>query len=80
MRVDVRLFATLAVYLPFPAEGAGARIEVPDGSTVGQVIRRLGIPDEFPRITLLNGLDADPEQPLHEGDTVSVFPPLAGGA
>ena len=80
MKVDVRLFATLAVYLPADEHGACARLEVPDGSTVGQVIRRLGIPDELPRITLLNGLDVEPEQRLHEGDTVSVFPPLAGGA
>lgn len=80
MKVEVKLFATLAIYLPAEEEGSSAVIEVADGGTVGQAIRRLGIPDETPRITLINGLDADPEQPLQDGDTLSVFPPLAGGA
>ena len=80
MKVEVKLFATLAIYLPAEEAGNGATIEVPDGSTVGQVTRQLGIPDELPHITLVNGRDADPEQPLGDGDSLSVFPPLAGGA
>ena len=80
MKVEVKLFATLAKYLPGGEDGGSATAEVPDGSTVGQLIRRLGIPDGMPRIVLINGLDADPEQPLHDGDALSVFPPLAGGA
>jgi len=80
MRVEVKLFATLASYLPDAGEGSSALIEVPPGTTVDQVTRRLGIPDAMPRITLVNGRDAGPEQPLHDGDALSVFPPLAGGA
>lgn len=79
MRVEVNLFATLAIYLPREA-GSSATLQVPDGFTVGQLIRRLGVPDGMPRIVLINGLDADPEQPLHDGDALSVFPPLAGGS
>ena len=80
MKVEVRLFSTLAAHLPVGGEGNTAIIEVPQGSTVDQVTRRLGIPDEMPRILLVNGRDADPADPLHEGDSLSVFPPLAGGA
>ena len=80
MKVEINLFATLAAYLPVGGEGNSAIIDVPHGSTVDQVARRLGIPDEMPRIVLVNGRDADPEQSLHDGDALSVFPPLAGGA
>lgn len=80
MKIEVKLFATLAAHLPVGGEGPSAIIEVPQGSTVNQVTRGLGIPDEMPRITLVNGRDADPAEALHDGDTLSVFPPLAGGA
>lgn len=80
MKVEVKLFATLAMYLPSGEQGGSAIIEVPDGSNVSQVIHRLGIPDEIPRVILINGLDGDSEQSLCDGDTLSVFPPLAGGA
>ncbi|MFQ5793322.1 MAG: MoaD/ThiS family protein, partial [Acidobacteriota bacterium] len=51
----------------------------PDGSTIRDVIQRLGIPEDIATITLVNGHDASSEQILNEGDTVSMFPPLAGG-
>jgi sulfur carrier protein len=79
VKIAVRLFATLTVHLP-TEEGNSATIDVPEGTTVDQVIRSLGIPDETPRIAVINGLDADPEESLQDGDTLSVFPPLAGGA
>ena len=49
------------------------------GATVVDLLRALGIPDEMPRIVLVNGHDAGDEQPLASGDVVSAFPPLAGG-
>ncbi|MFQ5897750.1 MAG: MoaD/ThiS family protein [Candidatus Methylomirabilia bacterium] len=79
MKIEVRLFATLAVYLPAGSERGGLILEVPDGSPVRQVVKSLGIPEELPAITLVNGLDADPDQGLRDGDVLSMFPPLAGG-
>ena len=55
-------------------------LDVPDGGTVADVARRLGIPADLARVVLVNGRDAAPEQPLAPGDVVSIFPPLAGGA
>ena len=79
MRVEVKLFATLASYLPEPSNGGSAIVDVPDGSTVRQLLRMLGIPEELPAIALVNGRDAVPEQVLEEGDVLTMFPPLAGG-
>lgn len=80
MNVEVRLFATLASFLPPTGRGGAALVDVPDGSTVRDVIRHLGIPSELERVTLVNGHDAEPAHPLRAGDVVTVFPPLAGGA
>ncbi|MGH7353370.1 MAG: MoaD/ThiS family protein [Candidatus Rokuibacteriota bacterium] len=77
--VEVRLFATLAAFLPADARGGATRLEVPEGTTPRELTRRLGIPPALERVTLVNGLDADPDRPLATEDVVTVFPPLAGG-
>ena len=55
------------------------RLDLPPGTTVGQVVHSLRIPADLERLTVVNGRDAAPEQPLVEGDVLSLFPPLAGG-
>lgn len=80
MRVEVRLFATLARYLPPDHHAGSAIVEVADGSTVADLAEALGIPASFSRIALVNDREADEDQPLGAGDVVTLFPPLAGGA
>lgn len=79
MRVEVRLFATLVPFLPRESRDGAAILEVSEGSTVHDVVRRLGIPADVERVTLLNGGDSTPDARLHDGDVLTVFPPLAGG-
>ncbi len=79
MKVAVHLTATLRAYLPPGARGDSVVLDVPDGTTVDQVVHSLRIPSELERLTVVNGLDATPGQRLVEGDVLSVFPPLAGG-
>jgi len=79
VRVEVRLFATLVSFLPPGNRDGAAILDVPDGSTIRDVVRRLGIPADLERVTLLNGADSVPEAPLRAGDVLTVFPPLAGG-
>ena len=79
MRIEVRLFATLVPYLPRDGREGAAVLEVPEGSTVRDVVRRLGIPADLERVTLLNGGDSAPDAALRPGDILTVFPPLAGG-
>ncbi|MGH7387918.1 MAG: MoaD/ThiS family protein [Candidatus Rokuibacteriota bacterium] len=78
MRVEVRLFATLADFLPPDLRG-NSSLDVPDGSRVSDVMARLGISDAIPRMALVNGEDAPADRALAEGDVLDVFPPLAGG-
>jgi len=79
VRVEVRLFATLAAFLPPRGREGAVTLDLPPGSTVHDAIQHLGIPAELERVSLVNGGDAVPEQPLRAGDVVTVFPPLAGG-
>lgn len=79
MKIEVALYATLAQYLPKGSRGHKATMECADGVTVGQLIDQLGIPKPHPTMVLVNGLNADEDTSLKEGDLLALFPPLAGG-
>ena len=68
-----------AAYLPPGSREGVAALDLPEGATVADVMRRLGIPADLTRVVVVNGEDAAPERPLAPGDEVAVFPPLAGG-
>jgi molybdopterin converting factor small subunit len=79
MKIEVALYATLSKYLPPSAQNRKAVIEVPDRATVDDVLRQLDIPRDNPNILLVNGKQASESTALQDGQTLSVFPPLAGG-
>jgi molybdopterin converting factor small subunit len=79
VKVEVRLFATFAAFLPPHSVAGAATVEVGEGTTVAALAERLGIPPAVSRVTLVNGEDADPDRRLASGDVVALFPPLAGG-
>lgn len=79
MQVEVHLTATLRRFLPAGTLGDHVRLDLPPGTTVGQVVHSLRVPDDLERLTVVNGRDAGPDQVLSDGDVLSLFPPLAGG-
>ena len=44
------------------------------------VMRQLGVPDDVPCIPVVDGKRATAETVLRDGETLSLFPPLTGGA
>ena len=72
--IEVRFFATLR-------DGRGKVAEIPaEGvSTAGELLRRFDIPAEEVSILLINGFHSKPEDPVKDGDVVSLFPPVGGG-
>jgi molybdopterin converting factor small subunit len=79
VEIEVQLFANLADYGPVRAGEDETRVALPAGATVDDLLRRLRIPAELPRLLLVNGQEVQPAAPLRAGDVVSVLPPLVGG-
>ena len=79
MTVTVRLFATFRDLLPPHAIRSGVQIDVHEHETVQALMQVLGVPNDLPRIVLVNGQHAGEGRLLADGDVVSVFPPLIGG-
>jgi molybdopterin converting factor small subunit len=79
MKIEIALYATLSQYLPPGAQQRKAVIEVRDSATVRDVMTQLGIPQDLSSILLVNGRQAREDTALKDGETVSIFPPLAGG-
>jgi len=79
MEIEVRLFATLQKYLPGGSGSYSCRLQMGDESQVKDVLIRVDLPTEMPKIILLNGIRCDFESKLKEGDVLSIFPPLGGG-
>jgi molybdopterin converting factor small subunit len=79
MRIQVKLYATLRRYQPDVPRGAALPLDLPPGATVSQVIQQLGIPDGVPLVAMVNSSVCKLEHALAEDDTLSLFPPVAGG-
>lgn len=83
MQITLKLYATLTPHLPPGAVRNVATVEVPDDATVAGVIDGLRLPPPLVHLVLVNGSFVGPEdrgaRPLHAGDALAVWPPVAGG-
>ena len=72
--IEVRFFATLR-------QGRGKITEIApeEVSVAGDILRRFDIPEEEVSILLINGFHSKPEDPVKDGDVISLFPPVGGG-
>ena len=74
MKVKVKLFASLREYGP-----EEQIIDLPDSSTIEDVINLLNLPQKIPLLRIVNGEHRPPKHPLKGGDELALFPPIAGG-
>lgn len=83
MRLQLKLYATLAEYLPSEAVANVVEIEVPAGTSPHQVLDLHRVPRERAHLLLVNGNYIPPERRdealLREGDALAAWPPVAGG-
>ena len=80
MHIEVKLFANLRKNLPPGSTGSKTKLTLTDGTTIKMLIDQLKIPVELAQMVLVNGEQTrEFDRPLNEGDTVSIFPPVAGG-
>ena len=66
-------------YLPPDTDGRSAVMDVPEESTIREVIGYLKIPTEVSHIAMVNGKHSPRDTKLREGDVVSMFTPIGGG-
>ncbi len=83
MKITLKLFATLGDYLPANAFENAASIDVDGRVTPNSLIDKYRVPRELAHLVLINGVYcAQPERDsavLNEGDTLAIWPPVAGG-
>ncbi len=79
MKIIVKLFATFREYLPMDAVNGAFAVDVEEKRTVQELLQTLNLPEEIPKVFLVNGRQTEDALELRAGDTVSIFPPLAGG-
>jgi len=81
VQITLKLFATLAGYLPAGAKRNQIGIDVPASSTVNDVLAPLHMPQVS--LVVLNGEILLPvertSRRLTNGDVLAVWPPVAGG-
>lgn len=74
--VQVKLYATFRQYL---GGRPSATVAIESGTTVGEVLARLGVPTEQTRLVFVDAKVASLDSPLQGGEQLVVFPAIAGG-
>ena len=79
MKIELRLYASLAAFMPEKKSGNPWVIEVSEGTTIRNLLQQIKVPREDIKVLFLNGIHARDEDVLKEGDRVGIFPSVGGG-
>ena len=79
MKVLIKLYSVLSDYVPDYNPKKGMETELPEGSTVTDVLSHLGIPMSKAPVVSCNGRVLQPADTIHEDSTLHIFQPLSGG-
>jgi len=88
MRVRVKLFATLVRNAPeslkarYPQgiqPGFPLDVELPEGSSLADLVDHLELPPPEVKVIFVNGRAQQSDYRLTPGDEIGIFPPIGGG-
>lgn len=83
MKLTFKLYASLSEFLPPSASDHAIVIYTEEGASPFDVIDQFHVPRAHAHLVLLNGVfvaPTDRDKPiLDDGDTLAVWPPVAGG-
>jgi sulfur carrier protein ThiS len=83
MRVTIKLYATLSDYLPAGSKENRVEIELADDTMIDTALAPFALPPKLTHLVLVNGVFIPPQARastrMREGDTLAVWPPIAGG-
>ncbi|WP_027183048.1 MoaD/ThiS family protein [Desulfovibrio inopinatus] len=73
MKITLKCYATLLDLTP------AAPVDMPDGTTIDELMTATGVDAKEVKLIFRNGLHAKPEDHLADGDSIGLFPPIGGG-
>jgi len=83
MQVTIKLYATLTDYLPAGSKSNRVEIELAENTTIVAALAPFSLPPKLTHLVLVNGTFIPPEARastcMQPGDTLAVWPPIAGG-
>ena len=83
MHVTIKLYATLTDYLPAGSKNNRVEVESAEDTTIVAALAPFALPPKLTHLVLINGVfippDARATTILRDGDTLAVWPPIAGG-
>ena len=79
IEIELGVFGDLRSYMEGMGIGDFQTLRCDDGSTVKDILSRLGIPETEAKIILVNGRAKKIDDELNEGDRLAIFPAVAGG-
>ena len=80
MQIEIKLLTRLKQYLPEPdSEGNVRLLEIAEPATVENVLKKLGIPLDMPKVIMLNDRQGAIDDKVDPGDRLAIYPPVGGG-
>jgi sulfur-carrier protein len=83
MEITLKLYAGLSQYLPEKSDNHCTRLNISASETAFSILDKFNVPKESVHLVLLNGVYLQPDEreksTFNEGDTLAVWPPVAGG-
>jgi len=79
IEIELRVFGNLRKYRKEMAIGESQALRCSEGSTVKDILNRLGISETDAKIILVNGRAKKVDDGLYDGDRLAIFPAVAGG-
>lgn len=82
MKITVRLLGGFSQYLPKNAKADTIELIFENGSSVSDLMTKMGLPKDQPKNILINGRpfgDPPEEKLLNDSDVVAMFPYVVGG-
>ena len=78
MKITLKLYALFSQYLPANANQHAIELDIPENTTVFEIIKQFKVPKEKVHLVMLNGIYISQEErethAFNDGDTIAVWP------
>jgi len=79
MALQILLSATLRRCVPGYDGAKGHTMEIQPGTSIRELVRELGLPENEVKLIMVNGVSAHWDTILEGSERLALFPPVGGG-